>query len=438
MINTLLIYVVEKTNRIEYILPILFKSIGINQLEITNSTEQFRTYSGAKINYSNDRISAGEYCIKPVSLLFEKDIAEQPIHCFDWNGIKAFYKTELCDFPFDVFAASFYLLTRYEEYLPHKKDMYGRYAHENSIAFKEGFLSLPLVNIWMKKLGVELIKKFPSLVFQLPTFHFLPTYDIDIAWSYLHKGIIRNLGGFVRSLFQGKWQEIKERVSVLLNRKIDPFDSYQWLHQLHESYHLAPIYFFLLAQKNKYYDKNILPSSSSMQQLIKEHSTKYTVGIHPSWQSGDDNKALKKEIENLQSISGKKITQSRQHYIRMNLPETYRQLIGLGIAEDYSMGYGSINGFRASFCMPYAWYDLQHEMCTKLIVYPFCFMDANSFFEQKNTPKQAQDEMNHYYEEVKNVGGWLITIWHNHFLGNESTFKEWKKTYEQWVKNKTE
>ena len=436
MKQPLLIYVVEKTNRVAYIFPILFNALGINNLKITTNTEQFKFHRGPKINYSNSPISANEYWVKPVRLLFEKTIQEQLIHCFKWKGEKAFYKTEGCDFPFDIFAASFYLITRYEEYLPHDKDLYGRYAHENSIAFKEGFLQLPLANMWMKEFGIELLKKFPFIEVKSPSFQFLPTYDIDIAWSYLHKGFFRNAGGFAKDFLQGKWKGIKERIKVLITGKSDPFDGFKWLHLLHEKHRLKPIYFFLLAAKNKRYDKNILPTNVRIKQLIQQHSKMYPVGIHPSWQSGDETLLLKKEIEHLQSISGKKITKSRQHYIRMQMPETYRQLIDNGIAEDYSMGYGSINGFRASFCMPFTWYDLQNDISTPLIVYPFCYMDANSFFEQQNTSLQALDEMNHYYKVVNEVGGLLITIWHNHFLGTEKKFDGWREVYEEWVGKK--
>ena len=155
MKQPLLIYVVEKTNRVAYIFPILFNALGINNLKITTNTEQFKFHRGPKINYSNSRFTNEEYWVKPVRLLFEKTIQEQLIHCFKWKDEKAFFKTEGCDFPFDIFAASFYLITRYEEYLPHNKDLYGRYAHENSIAFKEGFLQLPLANMWIKEFGIE-------------------------------------------------------------------------------------------------------------------------------------------------------------------------------------------------------------------------------------------------------------------------------------------
>ena len=137
-----------------------------------------------------------------------------------------------------------------------------------------------------------------------------------------------------------------------------------------------------------------------MKHLIREHSDHYSIGIHPSWQSGDDPEKLKLEILKLGHIAGKQISSSRQHYIRFTLPQTYRQLIDLGIESDFSMGYGSINGFRASVTSPFFWYDLEREEQTKLLLYPFCFMEANSFYEQKYSTQQAFEELKHYYDVV--------------------------------------
>ena len=98
------------------------------------------------------------------------------------------------------------------------------------------------------------------------------------------------------------------------------------------------------------------------------------------------------------------------------------------------MGYGSINGFLASVSTSFYWYDLEKEEQTDLLLYPFCYMEANSFFEEKFTPQQALDEMRHYYKEVKAVDGTLITLWHNTFLGTDEKFKGWREVYEQFVK----
>src|SRR5262249_25502246 len=157
----------------------------------------------------------------------------------------------------------------------------------------------------------------------------------------------------------------------------------------------------------------ILPSRKIMQRVIREHSDLYSIGIHPSWQSGNDAERLKLEILSLGHIAGKQIHASRQHFIRFTLPTTFRRLTDVGIEAEFSMGYGSINGFRASVASAFYWYDLEKEEQTKLLLYPFCFMDANSFYEQRLSGQQAARELRNYHNIVKSVNGMLITIWHN-------------------------
>jgi hypothetical protein len=203
--------------------------------------------------------------------------------------------------------------------------------------------------------------------------------------------------------------------------------------QLNQRYDLKPHYFFLIAEQTGKYDKNIQPSQKAMKKLIEKCSKNYSVGIHPSWQSGDDPRKLRFEILKLGHISGKQIVSSRQHFIRFTLPYTYRTLIDSGIQFDFSMGYGGINGFRASVASPFYWYDLEKEEQTILLLYPFCFMEANSFFEQKLSAQEALQELNNYHDVVNSVNGTLITIWHNTFLGTDKLFKGWRESYEQFV-----
>jgi hypothetical protein len=437
----LILYSHNITPRLQYAADFIAKELQVDSFSITSSEEEFRDYPGPRINYSDKQISAAEAWIKPYGLLFETGIGEQNTGCFHANGYKAFFKTG-GDLPFDIFSACFYLLSRYEEYLPHTKDMYGRYAHENSLAYKEKFLNQPLINVWLQDFKKLLQQKFPQFIViairqvaeKQHDSKFLPTYDIDIAWSYKHKGGWRNAGGFIRSLVKGQWSLLKERAMVLLGKQKDPFDAYEWLNKLHEQYKLKPYYFFLIPEKRGRYDKNIPPSSEAMQVFIHDHIARYSVGIHPSWKSGDDDSLLKKEIETLSLFSGNPVVSSRQHYIRFNLPGGYRRLIGNGIKHDFSMGYGNINGFRASVASPFYWYDLENEKQTALMLFPFCYMEANSFYEQNSTAKQALEEMRYYYWTVKSVNGHFIMIWHNSFLGTDKASKGWRDIYEQFIK----
>ena len=80
-----------------------------------------------------------------------------------WDDVPCFFKTgPKSAIPYDIFAASFYLITRYEEYLPHVKDIHGRYTAEQSLAFKYRFLEKPVVDIWAYKLLEALKEKFPD------------------------------------------------------------------------------------------------------------------------------------------------------------------------------------------------------------------------------------------------------------------------------------
>lgn len=424
-----LIYATAVTNRLHYTCSFIFKEQCRLDYVITTNVEEFKRYGGAKINYSANRIADEEFWLVPWALLFETNIQQQSLLCFETNGYKAFFKTSNADFPFDIFSAIFYLLSRYEEYLPHEKDMYGRYGHENSLAYKEGFLSHPLINTWLKDFVNRLnskLRSFNLMITVHTTFTFLPTYDIDIAFSYKHKGWFRSVGSFIKS-------PSVERIEVLAGSKKDPFDAYNWMDDLHRRHNLQPVYFFLAAQRNGLYDKNVLPLSKGFQKLARQHAEKYETGIHPSWQSGDNFLLLKQEKKLLEHIIDKRITKSRQHYIRFHLPSGYRRLLEAGITDDYSMGYGSINGFRASVASSFYWYDLEKEEQTHLRIHPFCFMEANAYYEQKLSAAQAYDEAMHYLNVCKEINGQLITIWHNNFLGTAKAFAGWRECYEKFI-----
>src|SRR5450432_1241933 len=425
----------EHTNpRLMYMLDLISNEIFSEPFRLVADKEAFKNYTGAKLNYSAERISGNEILIQPHGLLFETGIREQTITCFNYSGKPAFFQTG-GDFPFDLFAAAFFLVSRYEEYLPFEPDEYGRFPHQGSLAFSENFLDFPLVNHWIEEFKSILRKRFPEMAFRLKDFKFIPSYDIDIAYSYKNKGLKRNLSGFLTSIVKGKWYYFLDRWDVLFNKKKDPFDSYEWLDSLHLYCRTRAYYFFLLAKKKMGVDKNISPDNPELQSLISYHAGGYTVGIHPSWQSGDEEAVLMEEVDKLAEISGKPVTYSRQHYLRMSLPKTYRQLIDVGIEKDFSMGYGSCNGFRASIASSFYWYDLKSEKTTGLMIFPFCFMDANSYYENGLTPKAAFNELMGYYRKIKQVNGLMITIWHNHFFGSDPMFAGWKEVYEVFLKD---
>jgi hypothetical protein len=428
----MVLYSPHITSRLRYIVDFCSKELFDEPIRLTTHRETFLAVDGPRINYSAVP-THDAFTIIPAGLLFQTGIAAQPITCAEHDGYKVFFATE-GDLAFDIFSAAFYLISRYEEYLPHDKDMYGRYAHTQSLAWREGFLHIPLVNYWLQDLKEALARRYPALVFRYPAFKFIPTYDIDTAFSFLYKEWRRNLGGTLKALIKGQWTALRGRIGVLQGKRQDPFDVYEWLDSLHLYCRLRPYYFFLVAARCKGVDRNLPISSAGFQELIQYHAAGSRLGIHPSWQSGDDEKLLKEELEWLEAVGGQPIVRSRQHYIRFTLPQGYQRLLRHHIEQDFSMGYGTINGFRASVASSFYWYDLEKDEATGLRVFPFCFMDANSYYEQKYTPAQAMTELLHYYRHIRKVNGLMITLWHNNFLGTDPEFAGWRDVYETFLK----
>jgi hypothetical protein len=423
----MLVYTPHITVRISYILQLLNDRWQI-EIAVTDDKSLFQQSNGIKFVYADERIDATSFFIQSTGLLQQHDICKQRISCFQWEGENAFFQTN-DDVGFDIFSAVFYLITRYEEYLEYEPDEYGRYAHWNSLAWKEGFLHQPLIDIWLMKFVYKIKQQFSSFNPQPLTFNLLATYDIDIAWSYKHKGWLKTIGGLLKHP-----SSIAKRLRVLSGKETDPFDSYTWLQQLHEQYALQPIYFFLLAEHNSEYDKNISPRKTALQQLIRTTAAKAAVALHPSTESAVNPSALKKEKEILQSFVRKPIQQTRNHYIQFHLPHSYRTLLANGFTDEYSMGYGTVNGFRASTAHSFLWYDLEKEEATSLRVHPFAYMEANSFYELHQSPEEALAEMKQLCAEVQKVNGTFITIFHNHLLGTEPMFNGWREMYERFVK----
>src|SRR5687767_11914845 len=122
-----LLYTHTVSPRLEYIVSFFTKELFDEPVIITTDETVFLNADAWRINYSHRAFTDKEFLIHAQNLLFETGIQKQQVSCIHVNYYKAFFQTD-GDFPFDIFAAAFYLLSRYEEYLPHDVDIYGRFA----------------------------------------------------------------------------------------------------------------------------------------------------------------------------------------------------------------------------------------------------------------------------------------------------------------------
>ncbi|PKP53300.1 MAG: hypothetical protein CVT92_04630 [Bacteroidetes bacterium HGW-Bacteroidetes-1] len=425
----LLIYVPKITNRLQYAFDLVMgQQLGLKFRFSTNKLD-FESFEGLKIIYGSEPIGNALF-FKAGELLFEREISSQELKPFDFESIKAYFPVyhNKSAAPFDIFAAIFYLVSRYEEYLPSVRDMHGRFEANSSCLFEHGLLQKPVVNIWCNWLGRLLEQSFPGLKIIQNSYSYTPTYDIDAAWAYLHKGLYRSAGAYLRDIINLDFQEIKNRNHVLSGTIKDPFDTFKFQFELQKQHHLRPIYFILFADYG-INDKNISVRNPAFQRLIKQLGDYAEIGIHPSYASFNNKNKLRKEVEALTEVLNREITKSRQHFLRLNLPTTYNHLIDLDITDDYTMGYASQPGFRAGITNSFLFYDLDHDVPTRLRVHPITLMDGTLRDYLKVNSEQALAVAINLIQEVKAVEGTFISLWHNETLSDQKRWVGWVDIY---------
>ncbi len=428
----LLIYTHKITPRVSYIFKHIFMRMLHIPIEFTTKIEEFIPYKGAKISYV-DKPILDEISIKPHSLLFEQGVSNIDIHVGNWDEVPCFFLTDIKRMiPFDIFAASFYLISRYEEYLPHVLDQHLRFSGVDSLAQKHHFLEKPVIDIWALKLLNILKTSYPNLIYQERTFKYLSTIDVDLAFSLKHKGVIRSFLGFFKDFMNFNFQNIKARTLVLLNLQKDPFNTFDQLQEIQEKYQINTHFFFLLADYTTF-DTNNSVYSPKFQSLIKSVADFAPVGIHPSYFTMKNFEKLKIEVKRLEDIINRPIKMSRQHFLRLKLPDTYHHLIDLEIAEDYTMGYSKYPGFRASTCTPFYFFDLDYEIQTPLKIIPFAVMDATLNEYMHLAPEEGYLKIMQLLDTVKSVNGTFVTLFHNDTLSENERWKGWSTIYERVV-----
>jgi hypothetical protein len=419
------VYCDHITARHRFIFGFIFGDILGTALELTTDAEEFASFDGPKFSYSVYGFP-GVMNFRPHPILEEKGINVQHINKSTWNGLPVFFQVEGPSvLPFDPFALSFYLISRYEEYLPFEPDEHGRFRPELSLAFKEDFLRIPLVDAIAHELKTLLKAGFPFLDFPGQKFRFIPSFDIDIAYAHLGKGFSRALAAWVKLLLKFETEQVKERISVLFNRKKDPYDNFSLHLELAEKYGHHLLYFVLLGNFSRF-DRNTSYKSIRFRKLLQQLSLKAEMGIHPSHRSHLRPDLWERETRRLGEIIEKPVKNNRFHFLRLKFPESYRLLVAKGITDDYSLGYSSVNGFRASTCTPFYFYDLENDETTGLRFHPFIFMDSAMIDHLKIPPEEAVMEIQSLVGQVEKYGGEAIGIWHNYSLSEKDQYTGWQ------------
>jgi hypothetical protein len=426
-----LIYCKNHSPRLSYILKLIFTEVLKIEFIVLDDPLAFRTSKGIKINYS-DIFFPDSLQIAPSGLLEENKVRILAVKAGNWQDIPVIFTNGNKAFPFDIFSAAFYVVTRYEEYLPFVPDKHGRFEAAQSIASVRQFIRIPVVDLWCKLLAEKLNILDSCKGIQPTNFRFRLTVDIDRAWQFKNSGLLLNFAILCKDFILFRKELLKSRISVLMGRTPDPSYTFDYLEEIQKKLKEKIRYFILFANYGKY-DKNNLTCGSEFIKLINKLNNHSLIGINPSYKSNNSISILEKELHNLEKVAGQKIYHSRQHFLKISFPATYRRLIKLGILHDFTMGYGSCTGFRAGISRPFFFYDLALEKQTDLRIVPFQLMDRTLLSYMNLKPEEAIKEIDYYFDTIRSVGGYFVTLWHNTSLSDQGEWKGWKEVFEKMI-----
>lgn len=412
----MLILVPKNTPRLAYTLDFILVEILNISYQTTTSIDFFKS------SENKHKWSYGVFCdentptLPSFPLMFEETIVEQTLEKIEKDTIIALFKTEEIynEIHFDVIASVFYLISRYEEYLPAVHDPHGRYASFQSVASQYDFLDIPMVNRYIDWLARWLTSQFKTLDIKPPKGRALFTFDIDHPFYSQGISIQKKITRQLRDLFS--------------NTERDKFDTFDFIHSAIDT--LDARYFVLCPKEPSKNDHFVLREDTVFTDLIRSLSQKINMGIHPSYFS-IDYKLISSEIQWLESKIGNDVFTSRFHYLRFKIEQLIAAYKNTRIKDDFSMAYGNISGFRSSTSFPYYFFDLQKNRKTELKIWTPCIMDSTYEYYRGNDKKELfLAKTKQYIREIKQYGGTFTPIFHNDILSHSS----WKETLIETVK----
>jgi hypothetical protein len=425
----IIVYSSHFSSRLKYILDVILNErLGLNY-GLTNNKVDAINSKLPVICYDDEKI-AGSIHIIPNKLLFERKIEAQQIK-FEQQQSRWLLFLNESETGFDIFAATFYLITRYEEYLPFKGDKFGRFTVSESLMGKQNLVREPLIDIWIYDFALLLKERFSSLNIKKIAYNQQVTVDIDMFFSYICKPFPRLMGGFAKDLLSLKWNSLIKRLLTNFGISKDPFDFFDFLQEIHfENY--KPIFFIAAGSYGNQDTANPL-YCKRVQQKIEKCKQIGIIGLHPSFHSHQNNELLISEKEELALYSQQVPRLSRQHFLMLSIPNTYRNLIQQGFTNDYSLGYAEEPGFRAATASSFLFYDLLHEETTNLRIHPFVTMDRTYISYKNMKAADSLIDMLELKNKVKQYGGTFISLWHNITLSQTPEGCKWRQVFHQFI-----
>ena len=435
-------------NERKYIIDIFFSEIlGIEYALVISNTninweillsngnklifeDNFFNYFSEELNYlKRENIPEKiEYCKN--EFIVEKDI---PV-IFGNSKLKIKNSLpKIIECGLDIFASSFFMITRWEEYVNKTRDIHKRFPANASIAYKYKFLQRPVVNEYVEMLWNMLKFLGYSQKRKVRKFEFIVSHDVDeLKFWKNKKQLLRIILGDIlkRRDILLSLERLAEYYLVKREKINDPFDTFDWIMDISEAKGIKSRFYFMSNGTTLYENRYKLKEARKTINRIIERG--HIIGIHSSYNSYNNFDLFKKEKESLEKFCGINITEGRGHYLRFEVPTTWQIWDDNGMEVDSSLSYPEQEGFRCGICYPYKVFNFLTRKCLKLRERPLILMECSLIKLPYLPPEDILEKIKSLIGKVKKYNGEFVILWHNNNINMEQ-WTNYKHVYSKML-----
>ena len=257
----------------------------------------------------------------------------------------------------------------------------------------------------------------------MPNFTVCLTHDVDRirkTYQYLTHDVRKGRFGNFKTLFNGKF----------------PYWMFEKIMNIEEKYGVRSTYFFL---QETIRFKPFLPSNwklslgryrvtePAVASMIRDLDTGgWEIGLHGSYNSYKDIGLLKAEKSVLEDVLGKQVTGIRQHYLNLDIPETWQLQREAGFEYDASYGKKRDIGWQENKYQPFV------DESSGMYVIPLALMECYLFSKAHNDPEKAWQFTRNLMDEAEDNNALFTVLWHQRMF-NEEEYPGYANVYRKII-----
>ncbi|TNE59139.1 MAG: hypothetical protein EP344_09190 [Bacteroidetes bacterium] len=333
----------------------------------------------------------------------------------------------------DLFAGTFFMLTRWEEHVLQDRDQYGRFPARKTLAFRCGFLDRPVVNEYAGLLRHILLQHGWTPKDYPPAFRLHLSHDVDHPFLWWNR--------------QDKWRTIAASLIKRHNAKeaawwwryagttdTDPYDCFDEWMDLYEA-HGWKASFNFMGERPQTFDCYYPLWHPAVVGLIQRLAARgHTIGFHPSRAAATDPERFSQELESIREVAPVPVRTGRQHYLCFSAPATWQQWADHDMEWDSTLGYPEMPGFRCGICHTFPVFNFLTRKTLPLLEKPLLAMDVTFAHYLKYEPSVALQQLIQLRRQVEKHQGEFVLLWHNSSW-NTYFWASWQQMFLDFVES---